>query len=221
MRLARLASVALLLALSLALPRAASATLISEDSTFGTDTVTFDTDTGLRWLDLTESANLTHTQITMELAPGGAFEGYRFATAAELTEFFTNAGIDTDEALDGEFVTQNFDPVVALAGLIGQLADNGNCGTGCSFFFTAGFHAGPAAIPNSLPNGSIAWFDNTAGQDPTSPQAPLGRFIVEGGATDFADPGQGGWLVQVPEPSAIVLLIAGIMGARLFARRIG
>src|SRR5688572_7151684 len=98
MLLARLASVALLFALPLALPLAAGATLISESSPFGADTVTFDSETGLRWLDLTESAGLSHTEITLELAPGGAFEGYRFATAAELTELFANAGIDVGEA---------------------------------------------------------------------------------------------------------------------------
>jgi hypothetical protein len=197
----------------------ARATLMAESSSFGADTVTFDTETGLRWLDLTLSAGLSHTQLQLQLQPGGTFDGYRLATEDEIAELFANAGIDLDPAFAGNFVPENFQPIVDLAALIGQLGSNGNCGEGCTFFFTSGYHAGPPAIPGFLPSASIAWFDNSAGQDPTSPPEPVGRFILEGGAFDTGDPGQGGWLVQVPEPAASLLLGAGHAGTVRAHRR--
>jgi len=186
-----------------------SATLVSENSPFGTDTSTLDTQTGLHWLDLTLSTGLSHTEILQQIASGGTFEGYRLATEAEVSAFFVDAGLDVNAP--GSFVPQNFDPAVALAALVGTLSSDGNCGTGCTFSFTPGWIDGPPFGPNEFLDASISWFDNSAGLDPTSPQAPVGRVILEGGRTDFGDPRNGAWLVAVPEPGSLLLMGAGVM----------
>ena len=211
LRIASLAGLALAGAL---LAGNARATLVSESSPFGADTSTLDTQTGLHWLDLTLSTGFSHTQILQEIAPGGTFDGYRLATEAEISAFFVDAGLDVSAATQGFFVPQNFDPAVALAALVGQLSSDGNCGTGCTFSFTAGWLDAPPFGPNMFADATISWFDNSAGQDPTSPQAPVGRVILEGGRTDFGDPRNGAWLVQgtVPEPGTLVLLGAGLAG---------
>jgi len=49
----------------------AQAALVSEDSPFGPDTVTYDTDTGLYWLDVTESNYYTYDETIAQLGPGG------------------------------------------------------------------------------------------------------------------------------------------------------
>ena len=120
------------------------------------------------------------------------FEGYQLATQAQVAELFVNAGIDvSDPALD-EFVPQNYAPIVALAALVGQLGDNGNCGAGCSFAFSAGLLEGPPPSPGFFPVATLAWFDNTAGQDPGSPAAPVGRVSLESSSTDPGSAGRAG-----------------------------
>lgn len=61
--------------------------------------ITRDTDTGLDWLDLTESLGLSYNEVSAQLGAGGDYEGYRYATVAELDQLITNFGyvaINTD-----------------------------------------------------------------------------------------------------------------------------
>ena len=39
-----------------------------------------DTVTGLEWLDLTSTVNLSFNSVSAQLGPGGAFAGYQYAT---------------------------------------------------------------------------------------------------------------------------------------------
>ena len=57
--------------------------------------ITLDPNTGLRWLDVTSSVNRSYEDVTLNLVPGGDFYGYRYATAPEVAQLFTNAGIVT------------------------------------------------------------------------------------------------------------------------------
>lgn len=82
-----------LLALAgLTLSLSANAAIVSIDSSFGADTITRDTATGLDWLDVTETLNLSYNEVTAQLGSGGAFEGYRYATEAELGTLISNFG---------------------------------------------------------------------------------------------------------------------------------
>jgi len=172
---------------------------VSESSGFGPDTITYDPSSGLRWLDLTESVGYSYTQILAETHAGGVFEGYHLATKAEVTQLFVDAGIDLNT--NSDFVSQNYTPVVALMAFVGTLGSNGNCGTGCTFYFDAGYVSGPPPYANALPDAGLAWFDNSAGVAPSYPNVPLGRAILGGGAGDFASPSNAAWLL-VPDPDA-------------------
>jgi hypothetical protein len=170
---------------------------VSESSGFGPNTITYDPSTGLRWLDLTESAGYSHTQILAEQQPGGVFDGYHLATKAEVSQLFVDAGIDLNT--NSDFVPQNYTPVVALMALVGTLGNDGNCGTGCTFSYDSGYVRGPAPYKNGFPTAGLAWLDNSAPVSQSYPQGLLGRVILGGGTGDSASASNASWLL-VPEP---------------------
>ena len=57
----------------------------------GVDNVTYDTVTGLEWLDLTASSGISYDDITLQFAVSGTFEGWRHATGAEVQDLFVNS----------------------------------------------------------------------------------------------------------------------------------
>lgn len=69
-----------------------NAAIESLDSSFGTDTITRDTDTGLDWLDVTVTRGLSYNQVTAQMGAGGIYEGWRYATMAELDTLISNFG---------------------------------------------------------------------------------------------------------------------------------
>jgi hypothetical protein len=207
-----LASASLLLAAA----QHAPAALLSESSSFGPGTITHDTVSGLRWLDLSLTTGRSYAAIVAALA-GGDLAGYRLARDEEVVELWQHAAIDTGEI--GDFVPQNHAPVVALAGLLGgPLSSNGNCGDGCSFFFTQGWIWSGHPIPASLTTASLAWWDNSAPLNPGYPHAPIGRAAF-GNTTDTAAATIGAWLVEVPEPAAGALAPAAALALGALAGR--
>ncbi len=201
----------------LAAPAGAGEVFVSESSPFGPDTITADPATGLRWLDLTESAGYSHTQIVAELLPGGIFDGYHLATKAQVSQLFTDAGIDL--GANGDFVPQNYTPVVALMALVGTLGNDGNCGTGCTFSYNAGYTDDPPPAQGQFADQGLAWFDNSALVAPSYPQGLLGRAILGGGFGDFGSSGNGAWLL-LPEPHAAIAGAAAALSlAALRVRR--
>ncbi|HEX7036351.1 MAG TPA: hypothetical protein VF210_11280 [Pseudomonadales bacterium] len=60
----------------------------------GDGLLTLDTETGLEWLDWSYTINLSHADVASNFAPGGEFEGFRYATLSELVTLYTNVGFD-------------------------------------------------------------------------------------------------------------------------------
>lgn len=58
-------------------------------------TITRDTSSGLEWLDVTESMNLSYNQVVSELGTGGLFAGWRYATSDEIIDLMTEFGISS------------------------------------------------------------------------------------------------------------------------------
>jgi hypothetical protein len=176
------------------------AELVSEGGDFGPDTLTRDTESGLRWLDVTLSTNRSYSQILAELEPGGLFEGYRLGTGNEVDALWEHAGINRG---NGGWLPENYDPMVALAALVGQTSSEGNCGTGCTFFETKGWVDSGDPVPEFVSAANIRWFDNSAPltTSPTYPQAPIGSALFSA-HSDAASALRGAWLIEVPEPSA-------------------
>jgi hypothetical protein len=197
----------------------AAAPLQSQGSSFGGDTITFDPNTGLQWLDLTVSIGYSKSEMDDQIQPGGVFEGYHFATNDEIRQLFIDAGIDVGPGSD-EFIAANYEPIVQLANLIGVLGANGNCGGGCTFYYAQGYTAEPPPFENTVAVTGVSWFDNDPPQSPSYPQAPIGRVLFGGGRSDGASSDVGSWLI-VPEPDVAVSFVAALLviASRCRARR--
>lgn len=53
---------------------------------------TTDTETGLDWLDLTQSTNRSWSDVTSQFSVGGDFEGWRYAQLGEVITLYDHAG---------------------------------------------------------------------------------------------------------------------------------
>lgn len=214
--------------LSLTMPQVADATLLSvPDLIFGVNSITLDMDTGFEWLDLTSSTGRSYDDLigndgTNEFNTGGDFNGFRYATTAEITQLWINAGIPV---LDGSMTASNFNPVIQLQNLIGITlaqatqeqaivgANNGNgMNTGTySYFEISAWSKGISANNEYQPYLRYK-------SPPDYAQAVFG----EGVESSYAGWDTGNWLVResqsaVPEPATIALFSLGALGS--FARR--
>ncbi len=176
------------------------AALVSEtDATFGANRVTLDTDTGLKWLDIDLTTNLSYNFVITQFGPGSAFEGYRFASADEVQGLFSNAGIPVVPGND----PSNTAPISDLIDLIGGTTVIGD------------FRAA---------NGSTADVNSFGSQifhEIAHDGGTFGSVITNGSwpGSNFA-PNRGHWLVQasaVPEPSTFAALV--VMTTGLVSRR--
>ena len=181
----------------------------SEDSPFGAETITRDNATGLGWLDVTFSTPFTYDEIVLELAPGGAFEGYRLATSDELLEFWENAGINIDPGFFNQFTTENFLPIVDLMALV-SVTGEGNLGGGNFFDATSGYIE---SVPDS--RGFITAGVLAADPDPTLTARPSFGFS----SPDNVNPSHGSFLVLVPEPEADVLALTALAVVAFLVRK--
>ena len=75
----------------------ASATIISVDwQTPGDNLITRDTDNSLEWLDLTVTTYRSYNDISSKLGSGQEFDGWRYASSAEVGGFFDAFGGNSD-----------------------------------------------------------------------------------------------------------------------------
>lgn len=202
----------------------ARALLVSTDSDYGVGTLTYDTDTGLEWLSPSLGLSYggsgccySYNDINGQFGSGGVFEGYRYATAAELqTLFFTSAGIDlgtpgSDNAvgslisLMGDTFNEYFDPVYSFFATTGfyDLGD-GNVGIASleAELFFGEWDRADAYISGS----SVAPDENYNG---------FGSWLVR----DAVSTTDSGMSVSVDEPGTFLfLLLSGVFGVALRQR---
>ena len=90
------------------------------DPDFGAGSITYDSATGLEWLDVDFSANLSYNFVSNQFGEEGDFEGFRYATHQEVLDFLAEAGISLiDELITNPIVVtacQNFIELVGPTG---------------------------------------------------------------------------------------------------------
>jgi FIMAH domain-containing protein len=147
-----------------------------DDPEFGVDSLTFDSDTNLAWLDLTHTVGRSYDDVASKLGAGQEFEGFRYATENEVLSFFLNAGIPQ---VPGS-ATPNIAPITDLQMLIGTtLTGLSQATTGTPW---SASHMVTAYLQLSGNNGVVGFSSTT-------------RNSVNGSA--------GGWLVKTITPALL------------------
>ena len=180
-----------LIAATLLVTSVSRAALVNQGKT------TRDTATGLVWLDVTASQSRAYNDVSANLAAGGDFAGYRYATEAEVLRFWNDAGF-TDTSFNDPAYPASGNPaaVRSLQALIGiTQPGNGNLLGDATFAINGDAWSSPGTRRFTLIAPGISRLD-------------------WGGLLDSASVGNfGSYLVQVPEPTAMagVLFAAGIV----------
>lgn len=140
---------AFLILLSISFP--ASANFVSQSSSFGEDTIVHDAQTNLNWLDLSLTEGYSYVYVDEQLAPGGKFYGYRFATIKEVTTLFQHAGI-LSIGPTGQFGLEQYNAANNLLNMFNAhgTADPLNLCPSCNNTYTFAFTAETAPNPHLI-----------------------------------------------------------------------
>jgi hypothetical protein len=174
----------LLPAILLAYGNLAHAGFVQINTSFGNSTALLDTSTNVAWLHLTLTSNLSYDQVVANLGPGGIFDGWRYATPAEISTFFTD--------YDGGVVNDTL-ALALMNDLGGPLSDVFNPNNGFHRLSSYGVVDKPFALGHAV-YGYIA-VDNVYG--------PSINSNLQGSILDnFGHPSTGSWLVQTQDTAA-------------------
>lgn len=204
----------------------ASAVLISiDDATFGVDSVTRDTVTGLEWLDVNKSAGVSFLFITTGIGGGAAFAGWRHATTPELTALFETVGYPA--GYHSATATQRMIDTINMLGR--THAERSSNGIGDLFMVIGVFNDGDGLLDSGDRAGDarLSFETRTGSRDPFGP--PIGdssaiKLDQHGGF--FLPSTAGNWLVRdtatesIPEPGTLAIVLFGLAGFRMMQRRI-
>lgn len=189
---------------------AAQAALIDVDTGFGAATGIVDTSTGLEWLKVSATAGLTPDDVFAQMAPGGRLDGYRYATAGELTCGLLPSQMPASRC-SFSWSTRDVAPVFAFLDRFGSRIDQ-------VVLFQAEAPGGP----------NIPMTDGESFQLQTFSDG-VQSILFDAQQVPLPVRPSNHWLVrEIPEPSAVALLGLGLvalagaaMRTRPAVRRLG
>lgn len=177
---------------------AADAALITVDTNLGSATGVIDTSTNLQWLKVSATAGFTPDQVFAQMMPEGALEGFRYATANELTCGLIPAQIP-GASCGFSWTTRDVIPVFAFLGKFGTAFDQ-----------TVIFQADPPGPGFRFSNGGA--FELTTYDDGVQ------SVYFDAQQVGLTPRPANHWLVrELPEPSTLALF--GLAGLAMLKRR--
>lgn len=183
--------------------------------------LTQDLTTGLEWLDVTVTEGRTFDDLvgndgTNEFEPGGDFEGFRHATALELTGWTPSGQLDSLFSNFG--FTSTFSSIGGyplVRGFLSYVGCVGSCGT---WGFIQGAYVEDLVeplAPRWAKAEALFSQGNNFGRLDAGTSLPLVSFPTNGSVTIY-----GHFLVRpLPEPATTTALGAGIAALAFLARR--
>ncbi|MDH5300607.1 MAG: hypothetical protein OEW58_04520 [Gammaproteobacteria bacterium] len=188
----------------------ASAVLIeANDPDYGTgNNITWDTQTGLEWLDLTVTQGCDIYKISAKKCNGFDFADWTLASKLQVSEFWGNAGISSL----GSFSTADYAAVTALLDNIGYTYSN-NQGRGANGIIAETTFTNPVLGQLSL---------NNAGQSQEQffkfPNNLILTTVSNNRAAYFIRQSQREYVADVPNPSSGLLMMIGVLGLLALSR---
>lgn len=182
----------------------ASASLTTiNDSTWGVNNIVYDSTTNLQWLSPRMTANQSMNNILTQIS-GGALIDWRYATSAEATQLFLNAGAA------GVYPSLGNSPANAPAAIQLNALFGSTLTHDADWYLVAGWLAPNSATQSSPGN---AWVEHFYGSD------ILGAmdYVNSSYTLDSTYTHMGSWLVRaapttVPLPGAAWLFLTGSFG---------
>lgn len=190
----------------------ANAALVEQDwKISGDKLITYDTATGLEWLDLTQSVNRTYNDVASQFSLAGDYQGFRFATYTEVTGIVHGLGI----TISGSFLNRGEQQKVAdLLSLVGVTRTVPNFENSGDLWQSFAFHKSYGGLYNQYEYTVLEVHFGT------------GRTALEGAYNtqpNQSAPQLASYLVRpasvVPIPAAYWLLGSGLLGLIGVARR--
>jgi hypothetical protein len=176
----------------------------------GDKLITFDTDTGLYWLDLTVTTNLSYNDVLTQLGLGGSLEGFWYATVADVDSLQVSAGL-----LSGLFVVNSSIYGDELNALIDKIGETDPSESSRDTFAITG---DPFEPTTGTDDRIMRYFTLTESWARSS-QAVM--------PDDLASSHWGSWLIRdtlppapVPIPTTMLLLGSGLVGIVAFRRKV-
>lgn len=189
-----------------------SATLIEFDLyNPGDQLITSDTDTGLYWLDLTVTQDFSYHDTLTKINPGGALEGFRYATAADVYGLQASAGLPAENFFSTFFLYKEW--VNLLIDMVGGTTSSDG------YRLAYGITSDPFDPTTTIDDRITRYFSITRG-------AGAYQGTV---ADDSASSSLGSWLVTdtrptmpepVPEPATMLLFGTGLFGLGAGCRKL-
>jgi hypothetical protein len=217
MKKSRLLDIVLVTA-TLLLSNYSSAAIISTDwQVEGDGLITHDTDTGLEWLDLTFTANLSYNFVDTQLNVGGLLEGFRYATSAEVFDLLAEWDIVFPSTSLGITNTAGLDPgLIPATQYLGNIFCDANCTLypyGVRGFVNEVRRPGEHYIISAhyLGTGDATYYGVDSGYD-DEVSTILGSYLVRSASGPAPLP-------QVPLPLSVWLFGSGLLGLIGVARQ--
>ena len=192
-----------------------SAAVVNADwKTVGDDLLTNDDATGLFWLDLTETNNLSRDYVVTQLGSGGDFAGFRYATTAEVVQLWANFNIDLSAGQPTSQAGHDGNVATATA-FLGNIVCEYSCSTAPNGAF--GITAELVATASYVRIGAAQGYYGNG--DPVTTYNIAGGGNSEGSWSSGLYFGHYLVVSEVPIPAAFWLFGSGLFGLIGVARR--